>query len=681
MKSSLGEKKEMKISFKNMLFFLIFIALILSVIIGIQRFKLESDFKQVEMAMSLNKVRELALKEGQDANELLKQLKISGISSIAIHEDTIETLSSQSRIAYLNTNDLTKLSWIHEINFTDIEPISQGELLLVCRDYSLFQRVKNCFQYYLGANQVRETVSEENQYGIKLRGDEEELVKLGLGFSEDDLKKIEALGFNIILRPKNSPQISPEIIQQKLLAISAVENSSLIIFDEEEALGFPSSKMLSETAQFLKENHYSFGIIEFASQEGIHTIASVASELAVRVHSITKEEMETITVDKAIDRWIRAAQERNIRLFYLNPFLNKQEEDLVQQNLTYLESIKNELSRNGYSIGTASLFATYQIPVSYIYILGLGIISAGILLLMEFFTIGDKYHFVFFLTSFIFLLLVHLFAGKIFLVKILALASALIFPVLAMIKNKHYFMQRTPQQKQFTNSLVKGFTSYAQLVKKIIFGITGVMFISLIGGLLISALLTNYQFMLAIQLFSGIKIAYIFPLFLVTLYLWWISKEKKMLLVEDFKRPILFEHALLVFIFLVFVVIYISRSGNFSFLPVPDIEEKMRLLLEEYLVARPRSKEFLIGYPLLSLVIAMNFLPIHFSKYPIMIMGTVAPVTIVNTFCHVHTSLYFSLLRTFHGYWLGILLGIFLASILYLFNKLFRTWLNGNRNE
>ena len=264
-------------------------------------------------------------------------------------------------------------------------------------------------------------------------------------------------------------------------------------------------------------------------------------------------------------------------------------------------------------------------------------------------------------------------AGQIFLMKILALASALIFPTLAIIMNKNYFLKAPINRDQASTNLDLVSRSYLELLKNIFTGITRIMMISLIGGLIIGALLTHYQFILAIQLFSGIKIAYIFPLLIVTFYLWWMSKEDKKLLIEDFKKPILFEHAFLVFIFLVFGVIYIVRSGNFSFLPVPDIEEKMRLFLEKILVARPRSKEFLIGYPLLSLAIAMNFLGLHYLKLPIIIMGTVAPVTIVNTFCHVHTSLSFSLLRTFHGYWLGLLFSIVLTSMIYLFYKNFRT--------
>jgi len=667
-------KKLVKISSKNIFIFFILIALILSIIVGIQRSKLENDFKQVDLVMSLNKIRELALNDGHDENELLKQLHLKGISSIAIHEDTIETLSFQGKIAFLKTNDLSSLNYIQDIAISDSEYISPGEILIMCKDYYLLERIKNVFQQYLGKNMVQEHVFKEGEvFSLVLRGEEEELIKLGLGFSEEDIARIQALGFNVILRPKNSPKVAPEMVRQKLQTIGGLVNISLIIFDEEEALGYPSKKMLSETAQFLQENNYPFGMIEFTSQKGIHTLASKISQLVVRVHSITKEEMEKITMNTAIDRWTRAAQERNIRLFYLNPFLKIREGDLVPYNLNYIESIKNELVRNHYSIGKASLFPTYQVSPILIYIIGLGIISAGILLLMEFLKLSKKHELILFIVSFVFLFIISKLAGQIFLMKILALTSALIFPTLAIIMNKIYFLKVFSNRDKASTNLDLVSHSYLEVLKNIFTGITRIMMISVIGGLIIGALLTHYQFILAIQLFSGIKIAYILPLILVTFYLWWISKEDKRLLIEDFKKPILFEHAFLVLIFLVFGVIYIVRSGNFSFLPVPDIEEKMRLFLENILVARPRSKEFLIGYPLLSLAIAMNFLGLHYLKLPIIIMGTVAPVTIVNTFCHVHTSLSFSLLRTFHGYWLGLLFSIVLTSMIYLFYKNFRT--------
>jgi hypothetical protein len=661
----------LKINSKNLFIFFILISLIISIFVGIQRFNLEKNFKQVEMVISLNKIRELAIKEGYAEDQLLARLKSKGISSVAVHEDTIETLLPQGKVAFLTTNDLIKINYIQELNIPTSDQISPGELMIVSKDYPLIERIEKVFQQYFGKDMVQKKFLYEKTYGLVVHGNEEEIVKLGLGFSEEDIATIEELGLNVVLRPKNFTKIKPEIFQQKLSTIGGLENISTIIFDEEEVLGYPSKEMLFETAKFLDDHTYPFGVIEFTSQKGIHTIASNVSELAIRVHSITSEEMEKIQLDTAIERWVRAAQERNIRIFYINPFLKTRTVDLIQYNLDYIESIKNNLAQRGYLVGKASLFPNYQIPAIFIYLISLGVISAGIQLLIEFFTIFRKYSVILFIISFAFLVVVDIVLGKIFLLKILALASALIFPTLAIIKNKKFFIKIPPQEN---NSLT-------EILKNIFLGISGIMLVSLLGGLIIGALLTHYKFILAIELFSGIKIAYLFPLVLVAVYFWWVKREDKKFLIDDFKKPILFEHALFLFVFSVFGIIYIARSGNFSFLPVPDIEEQMRLLLEKYLIARPRSKEFLIGYPLISLAIAMNQLNLHYFKIPLIIMGTVAPVTIVNTFCHVHTSLSFSILRTFNGYWLGLLIGSLLAFILFIFYRYFREQLNVRNEE
>lgn len=659
------------------------IAIIFSIIIGYQRSQLEENYNRIDIVMSISKIRELSFTDNYDVHELLKKVKLAGISSIAIHEDTIEALSNQGKIAFLTTNDLAKLNIINLKNTTEPDIVYPGELMVICKDYSLFKRMEKYFKLYLGENNVRENIKNTNYYSLILRGDAENLVKYGLGFSQEDIGLVQNMGFNLILRPKNSTKITNEIIKEKISSISQIKNVSMIIFAEDEILGYPSETMLREVSDFLKNNNYPFGMIEFASQKGVYNIASGNSKLAVRVHSITEEEMEKISTKTAIDRWLRAAQERNIRLFYLNPFLNIREEESVQYNINYIEKVISELSSNNYSIGKASLFPDYEISSFNIFIISLGILAAGMLLLVEFFNINKHYELMLLLIGFIFIIILNLLTGKIFLMKMFALSSALIFPALSIIRNRLYFLNLS-YNKQSTYILydnkIKAY-SYTGMLKKILFGITSVMLISLIGGLIVGALLTHHQFILGIQLFSGIKIAYIFPLILVTFYLWWMSKENKLGLIEDFKQPILFEHAFLIFMFIIFLVIYIARSGNFSFLPVPDIEEKMRLFLENYLIARPRSKEFLIGYPLLSLAIAMNYLNINYLKLPIIVMGTVAPVTIVNTYCHVHTSLSFSLLRTFNGYWLGLLFGIIIASILYFILNGYRKWSNGNAKK
>ncbi|MEA2021431.1 MAG: DUF5693 family protein, partial [Candidatus Caldatribacteriota bacterium] len=161
--------------------------------------------------------------------------------------------------------------------------------------------------------------------------------------------------------------------------------------------------------------------------------------------------------------------------------------------------------------------------------------------------------------------------------------------------------------------------------------------------------------------------------------MWLKQNEGKLLILETIKKPILIEHVMILAFFAIFLVIYVARSGNFSFLPVLGIEEKIRVFLEKILIARPRNKEFLIGYPALLLAISMNYLKIKELKIPIIIIGTIGPVTLINTFCHIHTPFLFSLLRTFNGVWLGLLFGLFVISVFYFTVKIFRKTISNEK--
>ncbi|MCK5768254.1 MAG: hypothetical protein KAH35_07785, partial [Candidatus Atribacteria bacterium] len=66
-------------------------------------------------------------------------------------------------------------------------------------------------------------------------------------------------------------------------------------------------------------------------------------------------------------------------------------------------------------------------------------------------------------------------------------------------------------------------------------------------------------------------------------------------------------------------------------------------------------------------------------KISIIIIGTIGPVTLINTFCHIHTPFLFSLLRTFNGVWLGLLVGLFVISIFYFTVKIFRKTISNEK--
>ena len=84
----------------------------------------------------------------------------------------------------------------------------------------------------------------------------------------------------------------------------------------------------------------------------------------------------------------------------------------------------------------------------------------------------------------------------------------------------------------------------------------------------------------------------------------------------------------------------------------------MRSLLETILIARPRTKEFLIGHPALMLAVVLalrdrrTWLPLA------ALIGAIGQISLLNTFCHFHIPLYLSLLRSVHGVWIGAIIGV-----------------------
>ncbi len=107
----------------------------------------------------------------------------------------------------------------------------------------------------------------------------------------------------------------------------------------------------------------------------------------------------------------------------------------------------------------------------------------------------------------------------------------------------------------------------------------------------------------------------------------------------------------------------ILRSDNVA--NISGIETRLRESLEHLLIARPRTREMLIGYPSLLL---WGFLARHgyFRLYrEIFRVGAVLGFSsVINSFCHFHTPMMLILLREFNGLWTGLLAGLLIVCVI-----------------
>jgi hypothetical protein len=179
---------------------------------------------------------------------------------------------------------------------------------------------------------------------------------------------------------------------------------------------------------------------------------------------------------------------------------------------------------------------------------------------------------------------------------------------------------------------------------------------SLGSALFTAALLTSPNFLLGLVLFRGVKAAMVLPLILAAMDLY-----KKEDLKSALKRPLTSGGAMLLAAAAAAALVYVLRSGHDSGLGVSGSELRLRQFLENVFAIRPRFKEFAVGWPLLWLG-AFLARTKKADPRPFQLAGLVAPISVVNTFCHAHIPLSISLLRVFHGFWLGALFGFVLIA-------------------
>ena len=115
---------------------------------------------------------------------------------------------------------------------------------------------------------------------------------------------------------------------------------------------------------------------------------------------------------------------------------------------------------------------------------------------------------------------------------------------------------------------------------------------------------------------------------------------------------------------------YLARTGNSTSVGISSVELMLRNVLEAHLVARPRTKEFLIGVPCLILFIYLRrrgwkLLPIFVG-----IGMAIGLTSFVNTFLHIRSPLYLGFARTAYALLFGGFIGALCAAML----ELLRSW-------
>ncbi len=186
-----------------------------------------------------------------------------------------------------------------------------------------------------------------------------------------------------------------------------------------------------------------------------------------------------------------------------------------------------------------------------------------------------------------------------------------------------------------------------------------------LGLLVMGAMLSGAEYYLNNELFRGIKISLIAPPLYtaVAFYIMYIEEKKDIRVFLNkiklaMQAQIKVYWVVLALVFGALGMYYLRRSGNVN--SISSLESAMRTAITHLFPARPRTKEFLIGYPSLVLLIFYVRKTDNRLLQWIFAIGTaVLASSIVNTSCHVFADLSVIYGRVANGLLLGTVISIF----------------------
>ena len=581
-----------------------------------------------------------------DFSDMLRKAAVAGATGIVIRERLLGEWETAGDVAVFSG---VQLAFHLDNRYSDLQidfEISPNGTYILTKDPLVFDQFFSLLQ---AKTRYPEAFTLADYMGIAVSLHSSERGSLGFGFPLAQLEDAAAAGFQIIPRLRNWEPLTEESLAETLRWMAMIPNIAAIGFNDQTVPGDGTDPLVQDRlADALAPLGFPLVSFEFYEQVGLSGLAGRLDNHLIRAHAIAENELRRYTdFQVAMDRYSLAATERNMRFIYLRfqGLLNPAASML--DNMELITGVREGLESDGLTVGNPVPIPAYKVGRELMVLLGAGVIAAGgwlFALAAEPFA-KKKWHLPY-------VLLVAfgciVWAALIFIAptlsrKLMAFAGSIVFPCLSIT----LILLREPKISSADSGVKRTLNSIAQL-----FEISAMTFM---GAMITSALLADPVFMLKLDSFAGVKVSHIIPLVLVPLILWLREEDWYGIISGTVKSSVKFWQLLIGVVLLAGLAVYILRTGNEAAELVSSFEVQVRQILKDILGVRPRTKEFLIGHPILMLLLYYGY---RLNMFPLVMVSLVGQISIINTYAHIHTPLMISLLRSANGFWIGIIIGI-----------------------
>ncbi len=618
-----------------LLLVLILVALVAAGYQGARRLAAENQDKTLSLVLDASQVNDLAAREGITVAETLQQVS-PYVNALLFKESSLADLTSQGLASQMRGAELARRIQMGELT-GDMSGIAASDSVIICADADTYQRVKTQIEAKIGRALTSPELSYESgaaAYVLATDYPSADLGSIGVGFQQQELQQAADAGMGIVVQIRAFGKVTEQGIDAVLAYFDGLPLVAVGFNDAEVPGVSQTSKEWAQACALWAEKIEARGVpvmtIEFYNQKGLSALAAKVDSNVLRMHTIQETERAGMTADRVIQRFQLAGTERNMRLILVRLGANLG----LAGNMEYLSGTQAAMEDKGMTLGTPQPLPPLHNSTLVLLLIALGVAAGGILLCQ---VLGMKK------LSWVLGILGWLgTAGLLFLgrqglaVSLLSFLAVVIFPTLSV----SWLVKDAP----------------AKHVGVAIGRLLLMSLVSLVGALLMVGAMASRNYMLALDTFTGVKVAHLLPILLLAYIFWFHHSNQgkfKSVLEQTWRTNINVGFAFVVLLVLVAMAVYLLFVlVTIVWKSLLCTERTIPGLFDQVLVVRPRTKEFLFGHPLM-----LALLYFGYRKYiglPVLAMACIGQVSLVNTFAHAHTPLWVSLLRTVNGLALGL---------------------------
>ncbi|MBG9692806.1 MULTISPECIES: DUF5693 family protein [Lysinibacillus] len=592
------------------------------------RWNAEQSNDSYEIVIPYDEIQTANKNSDLTMDEILSSLKEAGLTTVSLEPLTLKEMEKQNLITVYKENDLAA-----QLLFTPykdaVDVTKSGSYIRVPENESYRKLIMDSVE----PEEVQ--IGEEAFYFLPTSNHNFDL-KTPIGYDQPAIDMISKHGLGYVFKVENADnEVANAKLVNQLLALKD-GSSGRLLGQGDEAIGFGQEKG-NQLVEKLSDAGYYFYTIESNPLKGENKIAQMTDYNMIRLHSININRQTKLKLNESIDRTTRAVKERNIRSIFYHIKTTGNAKENVEQTIDYLNGVHDAMPDH-FQPGEPKLFDQVAVPAW----VTAAVLVAGILFT---FIVSDLIKWMplrIAAAGFMTVLAIAYFILKSTLfLQAFALIIAVLAPTYAVIKSA-----------QGSTKMSKILVQYLKAVA-----------ISLIGIVIVIGLLNGNAFMTGFATFKGVKLVYLIPIMGVLLFtLIEINRLADQNInkslsntVTLLNKELKYWHVLLLIVVAGIGLFYISRTGNSG--SVSDLELTFRQWLENTLYVRPRTKEFLIGFPFF--VLALYVMGINRKWGSILLVpGVIGFLSIVNTFTHLHIPVAVSVLRTLYSVSLGFVIGL-----------------------